>query len=320
MLFPSTPVLDTFNRANESPLDAPWAPAVYWWGTDLDLISNAVANGNVTGPTIFASGSYWTTSLFGPNFEAYVTVTVLPALEGEGFGLNLFISNPANAAGPQSTFDVNFYRELAGTYHLQLLYWIDDVIQGAVIDRTGVSLAANDVLGVRRLESSWVVFQNGSAIGVGTEAGSAVPIYPGLFIDEDTADQLCRLDNFGGGSLAGAHGEVEVVPRRLRRTPTLSHENKWTFYQQLQVDLEAGLGLTTGQGSDPDVMLRWSDDGGHTWSNVHTTKAGKKGQYKHRARWLRLGRARNRIFETTVDDPIAWNLIAAYLKVDGGIS
>jgi len=106
--------------------------------------------------------------------------------------------------------------------------------------------------------------------------------------------------------------------RRLRRTPHLSNENLRVFYTKFELDLDRGIGLTTGQGSDPQVMLRWSDDGGHTWSNEHWVSAGKVGEYRKRAIWRRLGQGRDRVFEVTVSDPVAWNLVQAWLDASAG--
>ena len=39
----------------------------------------------------------------------------------------------------------------------------------------------------------------------------------------------------------------------------------------------------------PQVMLRWSNDGGHTWSNEIMAGAGKAGEYSTRVLWRRLG-------------------------------
>ena len=39
----------------------------------------------------------------------------------------------------------------------------------------------------------------------------------------------------------------------------------------------------------PQAMLRWSNDGGSTWSNEHWVTIGKTGKYKNRAIWRRLG-------------------------------
>ena len=103
--------------------------------------------------------------------------------------------------------------------------------------------------------------------------------------------------------------------RRVRRTPLLSREQQWIFFQQLQVFLQTGIGTVSGQGQNPVLMLRWSDDGGFTWSNQHTVPAGAMGQRSVRAIWRRLGRARSRVFEISVSDPVPWRLIDAYMSI-----
>lgn len=110
----------------------------------------------------------------------------------------------------------------------------------------------------------------------------------------------------------------ELIPRRQRRATHLSSDQFWVFYSQFQLDLQAGMGLTTGQGSEPLLMVRWSDDGGHAWSKIRYITAGRRGQYDHRAIVRRLSRARDRVFEVTVSDPIPWNLLAAYLDLEQG--
>lgn len=100
--------------------------------------------------------------------------------------------------------------------------------------------------------------------------------------------------------------------RRLRRAPHLSAEHAWIFYHEMQLDLEVGVGQSTGP-TDPVVMLRWSDDKAHSWSNEHWVSAGKIGEYKRRAMWRQLGRSRDRTFEVVVDAAVQWALIDAHL-------
>jgi hypothetical protein len=66
------------------------------------------------------------------------------------------------------------------------------------------------------------------------------------------------------------------------------------------------------------MMLRWSDDGSKTWSNEHWTSGGAMGKYRTRAKWSRLGAARDRVFELVCTDPIPWRVIDAYVQVDPG--
>jgi hypothetical protein len=105
------------------------------------------------------------------------------------------------------------------------------------------------------------------------------------------------------------------VIRRVRRAPALSVENQRIFYSAFELDMEPGLGLESGQGSDPMVMMRLSNDGGKTWGAERMRSAGKIGEYGTRVRWNRCGAGRRRVFEVSVSDPIPYRLIGAYLTL-----
>lgn len=119
----------------------------------------------------------------------------------------------------------------------------------------------------------------------------------------------------------GLPTEEPLVARR--RSPILwSRENrKRLFHGSLQVDFAPGVGLQTGQGSDPQAMLRWSDDAGQTFGNEHWTTIGAAGRYRNRALWRRLGQARDRVYEVTVSDPVRRDIVGATLfaqaEIDG---
>jgi len=75
-------------------------------------------------------------------------------------------------------------------------------------------------------------------------------------------------------------------------------------------------GLATATAIDPQVMLRWSDDGGHTWSNKHWRSMGKTGTYGTRVIWRRLGmtlKLRDRVYEVSGTDPIKIAIMGAEL-------
>jgi hypothetical protein len=107
--------------------------------------------------------------------------------------------------------------------------------------------------------------------------------------------------------------------RRLRRFRGFSEQEKYLFYSNLQFDMETGVALSTGQGSDPQLMLSWSNDGGHTFSSEIWTSAGVRGDYAARAMFRgRLGRARNRVWDLIVSDPIPWRISQAFVDVEEG--
>ena len=103
--------------------------------------------------------------------------------------------------------------------------------------------------------------------------------------------------------------------RRLRRAPSLQQDLERVFYSEFTLDVQPGLGTVSGQGVDPQVMMRFSDDGGQTWSSEMWRSAGKIGEYGKRVEWNRLGTSRRRVFEISVTDPIPWRITGAYLKL-----
>ena len=112
------------------------------------------------------------------------------------------------------------------------------------------------------------------------------------------------------------------------------------FLSDLQIEFESGVGIltsSTGQydtwfadggiyadgsrlaGGDlllggeinPAAMLRVSRDGGHVFGSDRWAAIGKRGEYKDRARWTRLGRSRKFVLEVSVADPVQRTLIGA---------
>ena len=114
--------------------------------------------------------------------------------------------------------------------------------------------------------------------------------------------------------------------RRLRRAPHLVSDLQRQYFDELQIQFQPGVGLTgittplnnEVVGADPQAMLRWSNDGGSTWSKEYWTSIGLIGKYKNRAIWRRLGWARDRVFEVVVSDPINAVIISANLKATAG--
>jgi len=106
--------------------------------------------------------------------------------------------------------------------------------------------------------------------------------------------------------------------RRLRRAPHLVADFQREYFDELQIQFQPGVGLSTGQGENPQAMLRWSDNGGSTWSNEHWTTIGLIGKYANRAIWRRLGTARDRVFEVSISDPVKAVIISANLKSSVG--
>jgi hypothetical protein len=101
----------------------------------------------------------------------------------------------------------------------------------------------------------------------------------------------------------------------VRRAPHVWDKNDRTrvVHSSLQIEFRSGSGLVTGQGSDPQAMLRWKNENG-AWGNEHWASIGKIGQTGRRTIWRRLGRARDRVYEVRVSDPVNRDVVGASLK------
>jgi hypothetical protein len=144
------------------------------------------------------------------------------------------------------------------------------------------------------------------------------------------------------------NGDAQKWLRSWRAIPTGQNTLKRTAQHSLQLDAESGVGLngftteqvfylvtqagdnlitengnylatdiTSSVIADPQVMLRWSDDGGHNWSNEHWTSMGGIGRFGQRIIWRRLGmttRIRDRVYEVSGTDPVKIAIMGAELQ------
>lgn len=144
----------------------------------------------------------------------------------------------------------------------------------------------------------------------------------------DTTHDIHIVGDYGSGEIYqfddDTYDDDGDAITRLRTCPHISNTLEQIVCDQLQLDMEAGVGLASGQGSDPQVMLDWSDDGGHTWSDESWTSAGGQtggiGEYSTRVIWRRLGRFRDRVFRFKITDPVKVVFIDAWMKLRAGFN
>lgn len=97
---------------------------------------------------------------------------------------------------------------------------------------------------------------------------------------------------------------------RDRICQTIEGEDEFSM-DEVEIEFEAGVGLVTGQGSNPQLMFRTSKDGGYRWGNEQWRSAGKVGQHSMRAKWRKQGRSRKRTLWMRVTDPVKWVITGA---------
>lgn len=105
----------------------------------------------------------------------------------------------------------------------------------------------------------------------------------------------------------------DEIRRLIRGRHVVNEERKLTV-DFVQLVMETGVGLETGQGSDPQAMMRYSKDGGQTWSTELWASIGKIGEYLTRVIWRRLGSSRDWVFEFSISDPIKIAIAGVQMK------
>ncbi len=154
----------------------------------------------------------------------------------------------------------------------------------------------------RRGEAIWHqrdTWQQGSATSTAWRARGVASTSAGVLVGDRFSGVLSFLD-------LNTYTDNVGPIRHTRRAPYLSAEDQWMFLDQLELGIQAGIGLNAGQGQTPQVMLKISRDGGETWDPPITATLGKMGQTLATAIWYQLGRVRTDllVIEVTQSDPV----------------
>jgi hypothetical protein len=105
----------------------------------------------------------------------------------------------------------------------------------------------------------------------------------------------------------------------LITSPPFNSDRLRLFIRRFELDVETGVGISQGQGSEPVWMLDWSKDGGRTFSALQIWRGmGRLGDYLTRLRWMRLGESRQWIFRLQSSDPVRRVIIGAYITLSDG--
>lgn len=109
----------------------------------------------------------------------------------------------------------------------------------------------------------------------------------------------------------------DVIPR-IKTFAHMSGNGKRQFFRSLELDMEVGVGNASDP--DPQISLRWSDDGGNTWSSTLTRSLGRVGEYRRQVKFNQLGSGYNRVFEVATTAKCKVVLQGAFIDVAAGLS
>lgn len=137
-------------------------------------------------------------------------------------------------------------------------------------------------------------------------ANCAIEVFNKVLIGDANSGQIGELS-------PSTHTEFGDPVRCVMVTPPIFDPGGGrVFNSMLEIDVQNGVGIATGQGSDPQIMLDYSDDGGNTWSAPELWRGmGKIGQYEVRLQWDRLGSFYQRIYRLQISDPVMRTVMAA---------
>lgn len=109
-----------------------------------------------------------------------------------------------------------------------------------------------------------------------------------------------------------AYDEDGTTMEAIRTTAGFNANQDLISVSELGVLYGPGVGLVSGQGSDPLSIISWSHDGGKRWSNEHQVSIGKIGEYENRARVLQCGQGRNWVVRAKITDPVERDILGGY--------
>jgi hypothetical protein len=112
---------------------------------------------------------------------------------------------------------------------------------------------------------------------------------------------------------------VEIT--RVLETVAIDQKGRKGFFSKVQAEWsDSGYVPPSGAGSNPQAMMRCSNDGGNTWGSEDWQGMGLIGETTRRCIWRQKGSSRRRVFEITVTDPAIANMIDLFIDVKWGTS
>jgi len=161
-------------------------------------------------------------------------------------------------------------------------------------------------------ENGWFELSEGITDGR-YNAGSILEVYNSVFIGDRTNGKLNKLD-------FNTYDQAGETWRRRRVLGSINGDKLQMKGHRVQMSrmefiIETGVGLITGQGSDPKIMLEASYDGGRSWDTGTWLDIGRLGEFDIRAEWWSMESFYDLVVRLTTSDPIALNIYSAAIDL-----
>ena len=144
-------------------------------------------------------------------------------------------------------------------------------------------------------------------------AGSIAHVYGKNLISDYQTGKLYELD-FNTYTIGGSTWQRRRVLSSVNGD-VFGQKGKRVQMSRLELIIETGTGLTSGQGADPKIMIEPSYDGGRTWGTGTWMKVGRLGQFDIRAEWYNLSSFYDMIVRITVSDPVNFSIYSGSIDL-----
>jgi hypothetical protein len=197
--FPTTGLLDDFNRANNASLGANWSTLDTY--ASLGITSNACQPNASSG-----SGAYWNVATFGPDSENYVTVAAIG-------GSSQFFDQYVRVGTPGGNY--NAYAHECTT-NAGALYRVDAKVYTQLGAGLTITVAAGNIIGLEVIGSTLTLYKNaGSWASNASRTDSTYSAAGNIALFADNTG--IHFDDFSGGTVVG--GGAAQIPYDLKHSP-----------------------------------------------------------------------------------------------------
>lgn len=160
--------------------------------------------------------------------------------------------------------------------------------------------------------NGWFELSEGKTTGR-YNAGSILPAYDKILIGDESSGKIAYLD-------FNTYDQMGDPWQRRRIMGSINSDKLGVKGQRIEMSrmefiLETGVGLIEGQGSDPQIMIEPSYDGGKSWDTGTWLKIGRLGQTNVRAEWFNMNSFYDMIVRITTSDPVSYNIYSAAIDI-----
>ena len=273
-----------------------WNGAIILWGQQSIEFWQDVGSSPLPFARVNGSSQTWGLAAINSRIALNNTMVFLGQNPQGGIQVLMF-----NGYAPQriSTSDVE--NKISG-----FTTWQDAVALAYIVDGHPMYQlsfpTANQSFLFDALTNLWFETQTGLAVQARHFGNLGITFNTHNYISDVSSSNIYRLDTT-------AYTDNGTAIKRQCVSRHINMDGNQFGIDELLLDMETGIGLQSGQGVNPQLVLEVSKDGGRTFGNERWSSIGLVGQYLARVIFRRLGMGRDFVFRFTMTDPVKFTIL-----------